>query len=107
MSESARPAGRLIQCQLSEFYWALSRCRSAVLRTLYNSFSSVKHPETRVAMRRDTPAAGTPSAVSDAAHWFSAYDPRIPIVKQTISTVHSGGSAAAILSRSGRYRSVL
>ena len=35
-------------------------------------------------MRRDTPAAGTSSAVSDAAHWFSAYDPRILFVKQTI-----------------------
>ena len=58
-------------------------------------------------MRSTTPAGETSSAASEVAHCASAYEPRIPSVKQTVSTYHGGGSPAAILSRSGRFLSVL
>ncbi len=46
-------------------------------------------------------ASMTPSAVSSAVQRVSAYEPRIPIAKQAISTDQSRGSARAILSRKG------
>jgi hypothetical protein len=68
-SQTTGPAASI--CMLLS-YCESNLCRSAVLQVVYNSFSSVKHLGTRVAMRPATLAGGTPSAASEAAHRDSA-----------------------------------
>jgi hypothetical protein len=69
---SAQPADQSARQHLLRYYWASALCHSAVLRTLYSSFSSAKQRETRVAIRLDTPAGEIPNALSDADHCDSA-----------------------------------
>jgi hypothetical protein len=100
---SARPADQLARQHLLLYYWASALCRRAVLQTLYSSVSLDKQTDTRVAIRLDTPACEIPSAISEAGHRDSALEPRIPIVRHTVSIVHPCGSYTAIVSRSHNF----
>jgi hypothetical protein len=87
-------------------------CTARLAQSMTRIDDSDRAPWDKGGHEVDNPAGETPewtlSAASEVARCASAYAPRIPRVKQTVSTDHAAGSPAAIrvLSRSGRYLSV-